>query len=169
MKLLVQINGQAGELQLEEGAGDAWRFEYAAGERAAGGEASVVEVEPGIYSVLWDGRSYEAKVLWDGTQGVVDVGSEHFVVEAADPREIDTRQAEGKRGSRQELKASMPGKVVRVLVKEQQEVAAGQGIVVVEAMKMQNEMRVARAGRVTSIRVKPGDAVTAGEALAVIE
>lgn len=169
MKLLVHINGEPGELQLEEVQGERWRFEYAAPEGKAGGEASVQEVEPGIYSVLWDGRSYEAKVLWDGGRGVVDVGEEHFTVEAADPREIDTRQSGGQHGSRQELKAPMPGKVVRVLAEEQQEVAEGQGIVVVEAMKMQNEMRAARAGRVTSIRVKPGDAVTAGETLAVIE
>lgn len=169
MKMQVHINGQAAELLLEEGGGDAWRFEFTAGQSAAAGEASVVEVEPGIYSVLWDGRSYEAKVWWDGAQGAVEVGPAHFIVEAADPREMDARQAGGKRGLRQELKASMPGKVVRVLVQEQQEVAAGQGIVVVEAMKMQNEMRAARPGRVTSIRVQSGGAVTAGEVLAVIE
>lgn len=169
MKLLVRMNGEAGDLRLEETQGEGWRFEYAAGGEAAGGEASVLEVEPGIYSVLWEGRSYEAKVLWDGARGVVDVEEAHFVVEAADPREIDTRQEGGRHGSRQELKASMPGKVVRLLVAEQQEVSAGQGIVVVEAMKMQNEMQAARAGVVTSIRVKAGDAVTAGETLAVIE
>jgi len=169
MRLAVQVNGEAGELHLENGQGETWRFEYTSGGRMAGGEAAVVEVEPGIYSVLWNGRSYDAKVHWDGSRGVVDVGPEHFVVEAADPREMEARQTDGKHGSRQELKASMPGKIVRVLVEERQEVVAGQGIVVVEAMKMQNEMRVARAGRVASIRVKAGDAVSAGEALAVIE
>jgi biotin carboxyl carrier protein len=63
----------------------------------------------------------------------------------------------------------MPGKVIRVLVEEGGEVTAGQGIVVVEAMKMQNEMPSPKAGRVVSIAVKAGDAVATGQVLAVIE
>jgi biotin carboxyl carrier protein len=63
----------------------------------------------------------------------------------------------------------MPGRVIRVLVSEGDEVAAGQGIVVVEAMKMQNEMPSPKAGRVASVSVKPGDAVASGQVLAAVE
>jgi biotin carboxyl carrier protein len=63
----------------------------------------------------------------------------------------------------------MPGKVVRLLVREGDAVAAGQGLVVVEAMKMQNEMKASRAGRVAEVRVSDGDTVAAGDTLVVLE
>jgi len=63
----------------------------------------------------------------------------------------------------------MPGKVVRVLVAPGDSVEAGQGIAVVEAMKMQNEMKAARAGKVLSVPAKEGATVAAGEVLATIE
>jgi biotin carboxyl carrier protein len=63
----------------------------------------------------------------------------------------------------------MPGKVVRILAAAGEEVAAGQGIVVVEAMKMQNEMKAPRAGRVIAITVRENDSVNAGAVLATIE
>lgn len=67
------------------------------------------------------------------------------------------------------ISAPMPGRVVRVLVETGQDVAARQGIVVVEAMKMENELRAPRAGRVKELRVAPGVSVEAGRILAVIE
>ena len=63
----------------------------------------------------------------------------------------------------------MPGKVVRVLVKPGETVEAGQGLLVVEAMKMQNEMRAPRAGRIVSLPAVEGATVAAGEVLVVIE
>jgi biotin carboxyl carrier protein len=62
----------------------------------------------------------------------------------------------------------MPGKVVRVLVAVGDEVAAGQGLLVVEAMKMQNEMKAPRPGKVLSLSAAEGSTVTAGEVLATI-
>jgi biotin carboxyl carrier protein len=70
---------------------------------------------------------------------------------------------------RVELKAMMPGRVVNVLVKPGDEVAADQGIVVVEAMKMENELKTPKAGKVLEIKVSVGQAVEKGEILAVIE
>jgi biotin carboxyl carrier protein len=67
------------------------------------------------------------------------------------------------------ITAPMPGRVVRVLVEPGQEVAARQGIVVVEAMKMENELRTPRPGRVRDIAVAPGTSVEAGRILAIIE
>jgi biotin carboxyl carrier protein len=63
----------------------------------------------------------------------------------------------------------MPGKVVRILVREGDEVAPRQGLVVVEAMKMENELRATRQGRVVSIAVCEGQSVDAGAVLAVVE
>jgi biotin carboxyl carrier protein len=80
-------------------------------------------------------------------------------------------QAPGERviTGRVELKAMMPGRVVNVLVKPGDEVAADQGIVVVEAMKMENELKSPKAGKVVEIKVSVGQAVEKGEILAVIE
>jgi biotin carboxyl carrier protein len=63
----------------------------------------------------------------------------------------------------------MPGKVVRVLAAVGDSVEAGQGILVVEAMKMQNELKAPRAGRVVSVSAKEGDTVAAGEVMAEVE
>jgi biotin carboxyl carrier protein len=68
-----------------------------------------------------------------------------------------------------EITAQMPGKVVRVLVEAGQEVATGAGVLIVEAMKMQNEMNSPRAGVVASVNVSAGDTVEAGQLLATIE
>jgi biotin carboxyl carrier protein len=70
---------------------------------------------------------------------------------------------------RVELKAMMPGRVVNVLVKPGDEVAADQGVLVVEAMKMENELKAPKAGKVIEVRVSAGQAVEKGEILAVIE
>ena len=128
-------------------------------------DASVLHVEHGVCSVLWKGRSYEVRALG----GVVHVNGQPFEVEVRDPREFNGSAARGAAGGRQQLTAPMPGKVIRVLVEEGQEVEAAQGILVVEAMKMQNEMQSAKAGRVVSLRVRAGSAVSAGDVLAVIE
>jgi biotin carboxyl carrier protein len=63
----------------------------------------------------------------------------------------------------------MPGRVVRVLVERGAEVEAHQGIVVIEAMKMQNELKSPKSGKVAEMRVIPGDTVIAGDVLAVID
>ena len=68
-----------------------------------------------------------------------------------------------------EILAPMPGKIVRVQTKAGATVEKGEGVVVMEAMKMQNEMKSPRAGVVVSINVEPGDTVYAGDVLAVIE
>ena len=70
---------------------------------------------------------------------------------------------------REPITAPMPGRVIRVLVEPGQEVAAGEGLIVVEAMKMQNEMKAPRAGRVASVKAEAGATVSAGDILVVIE
>jgi biotin carboxyl carrier protein len=129
----------------------------------------VKQVEPGVYSVLLNGVSYEIRLL--GTPEGLDAEARErtFHVEVRDPRDT-SRAARASIGSgRQNVSAPMPGKVIRVLVNAGDSVDIGQGLVVVEAMKMQNEMKAARPGRVTEVRVESGDTVGAGDTLLVIE
>ena len=134
------------------------------------GIVSAIEVEPGTYSILIGGHSYEVRTgpLPEG-QTWVDVAGrrQHFYLR--DPRNGRPGSGTASRGGQATLKAPMPGKVVRILVAEGDIVEAGQGLVVVEAMKMQNEMKAPRAGVVKSIKAREGATVTAGEALMVIE
>jgi len=96
----------------------------------------------------------------------------HVVIRAAVDarrfRRTDSGDASGGSGL-QRLVAPMPGRVVRVLVKRGDEVQARQGLVVVEAMKMENELRAARAGRVTDVAVVEGASVESGRLLVVVE
>ncbi|MDQ6706389.1 MAG: biotin/lipoyl-binding protein [Acidobacteriota bacterium] len=127
--------------------------------------ADVIEVEPGVYSVILQGRSYEARV--NGSE--VTVRGQRLHVEIRDPRRWNPASATLLGEGRAILKAPMPGKVIRILAQPGDEVAAGQGLLVIEAMKMQNELKAPRAGRIASVSVKENDAVTAGTVLATIE
>ena len=86
-----------------------------------------------------------------------------------DPRELRGRRSAAREFGPQAIAAPMPGRVVRVLVEPGQEVAAGEGLIVVEAMKMQNEMKAPRAGRVAAVKTEAGATVSAGDILLVIE
>ncbi len=101
---------------------------------------------------------------------VVHVGTRRYEINVTDPRRLNRSAGAGvhHHGSA-EIVASMPGKVVRVLVEIGSQVEAGAGIVVVEAMKMQNEMKAPKGGVVVSINLEAGATVNAGDVLAVIE
>jgi len=130
---------------------------------------SVVEVEPGVYSVLIDGRSFEIRAV-NGSQGnSVQANGRRFSAEVRDPRDFSRSSRDALAGGRQSLLAPMPGKVIRVLVGKGDVVESGQGLVVVEAMKMQNEMKASRPGQVIEVRVHDGETVTAGQTLVVLE
>jgi len=131
--------------------------------------ASVVKVEPGVYSLLLDGRSYSAHVEPRGDGWMVTVGGRRLAVEVIDPRRWSRREHARHGDGRQDVTAVMPGKVVRVLVSEGDAVVAGQGVVVVEAMKMQNEIKSARPGRVIAVAASVGAAVNPGDVLVTIE
>lgn len=127
--------------------------------------ADCIEVQPGIYSVILDGCSYDLEV--SGSE--ITVEGRQMTVEIEDPRKWNPAGASRKAGQREAIKAPMPGKVIRILVSEGDPVEAGQGLIVVEAMKMQNEMKAPRAGRVAGIAVRESDAVSAGLVLLQIE
>ena len=131
-------------------------------------EANVESPVPGIYTVLVDGRSYDAFVETAPTGLIVSIHGQRFEIDVRDPRRLVRRSAGAVGSGVQTLYSPMPGKVVRVLVATGDAVAAGQGILVVEAMKMQNELKAARAGTVLGIAAKVGATVVAGESLATI-
>ena len=120
----------------------------------------------GAWSILIEGRSYAVKLLG---KGGVSVNGRVYQVEVCDPRGPRGRRTQAERSGPQVVATSMPGRVVRVLVTAGQQVAAGQRLIVVEAMKMQNEMKAPRAGRVASVKAEAGATVSAGDILVVIE
>ena len=116
-----------------------------------------------------DGRSYEARVEPNRPTAPGGVDRRHrFEIEVRDPRRWSRKTAGQRRGRRADHRRPMPGKVVRVLVAAGDAVDAGQGLVVVEAMKMQNELKSDRAGKVLTLSAKEGNTVTAGEVLATV-
>jgi len=130
---------------------------------------SVKEVEPGVYSVLVEGRSFEVRAVTTPDGLHVHASGQRFTVEVRDPRDASRHSRAAVGSGRQNISTPMPGKVVRLLVSEGDAVDAGQGLVVVEAMKMQNEMKASRAGRVVEVRVRDGETVGAGDTLVVLE
>lgn len=165
MKLELKIDGVDRPIELLRNGSDC-RFRLGDAEERA---AHVETPEPGMYSVLLDGMSYDTSVEETPAGLVVVIDGFRFEIEVRDPRRW-TRGA-GAAGAEglQTIVSPMPGKVVRVLIAQGDTVETGQGLIVVEAMKMQNEMKAARAGRVLSITVKEGATVSAGEILATIE
>ena len=126
------------------------------------------EVEPGVFSVLLDGKSFQVRIAPERAGFSVDVMGRRFTTEVRDPRNAKRRSGAAVGGGLQTVSASMPGKVIRVLVEQNQEIEAGQGLIVVEAMKMQNQMKASKPGRVVRVHTKNGDTVAAGDVLITI-
>jgi biotin carboxyl carrier protein len=123
-----------------------------------------------VLSLLVDGRAYEIKREQTATDLHMWVGSTCFSVELYDPRSLRSRQkAVGDEKGPRKILAPMPGRVVRLLVAENSNVEAGQGIVVVEAMKMQNEIKSPKKGIIKKISATAGAAVNPGDILAIVE
>jgi biotin carboxyl carrier protein len=135
-------------------------------------DADWTEIRPGHYSILVNGQSYEARVQPAPGQPdawVIAIAEYDFHVEVRDPR---TRRFAGQAVAHDgplDVLAPMPGKIVRVLVGPDQEVQQDQGLVVIEAMKMQNELRAPRAGRITQVHVEEGIGIEAGARLLRLE
>jgi biotin carboxyl carrier protein len=134
-------------------------------------EAEAVEVAAHTLSLLLRGKSHEIFIA-AGPDGALKLqtGGQEFSAEVIDPRAWRGRRHGGvELEGRQQIVAPMPGKVVRVLVKAGQAVEAGQGLLVVEAMKMQNEIRSPKKGTVVRVLAQEGQAVNAGDVLAWVD
>jgi biotin carboxyl carrier protein len=134
-------------------------------------DADAIQIAPNVFSILLNGESFEVRIA-PASDGKLTLQTRHheFTAELVDPRAWRGRrhgavEAEG----RQQIVAPMPGKVVRLLVKVGDKVEAGQGLLVVEAMKMQNEVRSPKTGMVERLLAKEGQPVNAGEVLAWID
>jgi biotin carboxyl carrier protein len=128
-----------------------------------------VAVDANTWSMLIDGVSHEVTVSPSGTPGgfFAGVGATQVAVSLNGRRRWGHKDDKGAAGP-QRLTAPMPGKIVRVLVKPGDAVSARQPLVVIEAMKMENELRAAGDGTVAEVRVSEGQSVDAGTLLAVL-
>ena len=165
MKLAERIDGRDVPLEIERN-GELCRFRLG---DAPLRDALVRQVEPCVYSVLIDGSSFEARIETSQGDWIVAIGGRRYEIGVIDPRERSRRSGAAGAEGRQNITAPMPGKVIRVLVATGDSVAPGQGLIVVEAMKMQNEMKAHKAGKVVAIAAREGATVSAGEVLATIE
>ena len=119
-------------------------------------------------SLLIDGRSYEAGIEKRPGGYTVVLDDDVVAVDLAEAARGAAAPVK-KAGGPVRIVAPMPGKLVRVLVTPGQAVEAGQGLVVIEAMKMENELKAPRAGRVKDVPARDGQPVDAGALLVVLE
>jgi len=132
-------------------------------------EVDAVLARPNVLSLRIGNKAYEVKCERVGSDLHVWVGSRRYAAEVRDPRSLRGRVRTVDEHGPKKLTAPMPGKVVRVIAKEGEEVEAGAGVVVVEAMKMQNEVKSPKKGIIQKIVVREGMAVNSGDVLAIVE
>lgn len=175
MIFTVEIDGQARQVEIdraytdhtEPGSAHApapWRIRLD-GEEV---DADAHLLRPGVLSLLIAGHAYRIVLDADPSAPALHIGPQRIPFRVEDPRSLRSRRRQAGTDGPVQLKASMPGRIVRVLVEQGQAVAAHQGVLVVEAMKMQNELASPKEGHV-ELRVAPGDTVAAGDILAIIE
>jgi biotin carboxyl carrier protein len=130
----------------------------------------VIFTQSGVLSILLDGKSYEIKQESNGSEINIVVGRQPFPAQVRDPRSLRGRRAaDGTGEGLRRITAPMPGKVVRILAPVGTAVEHGQGVIVIEAMKMQNELKSPKKGTVKKLNVSEGAAVEAGQSLAEVE
>jgi biotin carboxyl carrier protein len=162
----VVVDGQSHRLELTKGE-NTWHCKV---------DGHTIEVDAAltardVLSLLVGGDAFEIKRerSLSGDLHLV-IGSARYAIDVQDPRSLRTRRAaSGGEAGPQKITAPMPGKIVRIMVAEKDEVKAGQGVIVMEAMKMQNEMKSPKDGKVKKILIAEGATVNAGDVLAVIE
>jgi biotin carboxyl carrier protein len=170
MKLNAEIEGEKVALEVRREGG---RVLAEVGGRRY--ELEAREVGAGEYLLIHGARVYGCRVGAEpGASGRgalrVSVGAREYGVRLTDPKHLrGAVGGGGAQGGSAQVKAPMPGKVVRVLVEAGQAVEAGQGLIVVEAMKMQNELKSPKSGTVAELRAANGSTVNAGDVLVVVE
>ena len=166
MRLTAEVAGDHHELSIRR---EGTRLTAEIDERRYTLEAR--ETGGGVYLLIADGRVYECRVERERAAFNVRIGSHVYSIALSDPKRLRGAQESGVHdgGGSAQIVAPMPGKVVRVLVPAGAQVEAGDGLVVVEAMKMQNEMKSPRAGVVTAIHAEVGATVNAGDVLVIVE
>jgi len=166
LKLEIEINGQTNDAELIIRNGGA---QLRLGDLTH--RAEISQPEPGLFIVQINNHIYRCsmeKLPGGGTEAIVN--GHRIPVSVRDKKRLRGGPGGGAGASgKATLTSPMPGKIVKVLLNTGDEVAANQGVLVVEAMKMQNEVQSPKSGRLVEIRVSEGQTVNAGEILAVIE
>ena len=158
----ISISGKIHRLELQRSEAR-WQFRLDGLEISA----DVEQIDPETLSILVGGKSFEVRREADGK---MFLHGRRYDVSVDDPRSWRGRKRAGTRNEGpHKLTASMPGRIVRVLASEGDKISAGQGIAVVEAMKMQNEIKSPKQGTLKKLLARPGMNVHAGEVLAVVE
>ncbi|MEX0999825.1 MAG: biotin/lipoyl-containing protein [Thermodesulfobacteriota bacterium] len=124
------------------------------------------KIDDNLYSIILGGKSLTIGVLKDGKNLQVFMDGDLFEIQAISER--DQRKSSQVLSGVQEIKSPMPSRVVKILKDEGDEVAADEGVVVVEAMKMESELKSPIDGKVTDVAVNEGDAVEAGTTLLIV-
>jgi biotin carboxyl carrier protein len=165
MKYTAIVQGQNVEIELN-------RKPHSVIEAEIGGRKYTLQgkaVEPGVYWISHENQSIEAGVSKSGDDYIVSLLGRRVPVEILDTRNALRRAAQHGQDGVAQIRAPMPGKVIKLLVAEGAEVEPNQGIVVLEAMKMQNEIKSPKKGVVKKIGVTEGAAVNSGDMLATVE
>jgi biotin carboxyl carrier protein len=160
----VTIDGESYRLDLTQSAGG-WLCRLDGREI----EVDAVLARPNVLSLRIGNNAYEVKCERVSNDIHIWVGSRRFAPEVRDPRSLRSRSRTVDEHGPRRLTAPMPGKVVRILLAQGSEVDAGAGVVVVEAMKMQNEVKSPKKGIIQKILVTEGQAVNPGDVLAIVE
>ena len=169
MKLIAELNQKKHAVQITRG--DGLNLTAEIDGRVYELEAS--EPEPNVYLFKHANRIYQIFVSpteKTAASFAASVGNYNYEIKIFDPKRLRGTSANG--GATEgasEIKTAMPGKIVRVLAEAGAEIKAGDGVIIVEAMKMQNEMKSPKDGTVKEIRFVEGATVNAGDVLAVIE
>lgn len=159
------VDGRTETVRVEGGDG---RYRVTVGARTL--DVDVRQPMSGLASLLVDGVSHVADVAPTDGGALVDVDGAPYLVEVEDYARhvIRTRGGAGGGAAGQTIKAALPGKITHVAVTVGDHVERGDTVIVIEAMKMENEFKAAAAGTVTEIRVQPGQAVNTGDVLVLI-
>jgi biotin carboxyl carrier protein len=167
VKLRVDVQGREHLLEIQRNGSDCG-FKIT-GAFNAEGICSIEEVSPGVFSILRARSSVVVRLIENNGGVEAWVGSRKLKLSISDPRDaVSSDKAAASRGPK-EIRAFMPGKVVKLLVQVGDVVESGDGLIIVEAMKMQNEMKSPKHGRIRVIHVVEGDTVSAGTALLTVD
>lgn len=167
MRYIATLNGKTYTIDIEETPESLQVF--------LNGEPAAVDLRqvtaPSLLSMLKDGRSYEVFAEPTETGFEMVIGGERFMVDVADERSLRLAQVQKRDVERRgdmTIKSPMPGLVVEVNVQAGDAVKAGQRLLVLEAMKMENEIRSFADGTVKAVHVQKGYKVELGQTLVVI-
>jgi biotin carboxyl carrier protein len=162
MKLNAELNNKKHEIEIKR---DGEKVFAKVDGREYELEAS--EIEPNVYLFKYNNRIFQTYVA---PSGMVNLGNHQFEISITDPKRLRGSNAAGANAEGiSEIKTAMPGKLVRILTEVGAEIKQGDSVLVVEAMKMQNEMKAPKDGVIKEIRFAEGATVNAGDVLAIIE